>query len=78
MLPNPLLPAYSVSGLASGKDWHFKVYALVSGVETDPSFEAVISAYGWGRIEGNLLQNPGFEREMLFGSPPVSGNPCRR
>lgn len=61
MLLNPGLPAFSVSGLASGSDWHFRVYAMVGGVETDPSFEVVINAYGWGRLDGNLLQNPSFE-----------------
>ncbi len=69
MLLNPAQPAYSISGLASGSEWHFKVYAMTGGVETDPSFDAVINAYGWGRLDGNLLQNPSFEDGNLVWFP---------
>jgi len=69
MLPNPSQPAYVITGLTSDMTWHFKVYALEDGLETDPSNEESVKTYGWGALSGNPLQNGGFEEDGAVWFP---------
>jgi len=65
-VPDPTQPAYVIGGLSTGVTWHFKVYALLGSLETDPSNEATATPYGWGRLSGNPLQNSGFEEDGAY------------
>ena len=65
-LGDPAQPAYVLGGLSTGIVWHFKVYALLGSLETDPSNDATAQPYGWGRLSGNPLQNTGFEEDGAY------------
>ncbi len=65
-LGDPAQPAFVLGGLSTGIVWHFKVYALLGSLETDPSNEATAKPYGWGRLSGNPLQNTGFEEDGAY------------
>jgi hypothetical protein len=75
-LGDPTQPAYVLGGLSTGIVWHFKVYALLGSLETDPSNDVTAQPYGWGRLSGNPLQNTASRRMARIGFPKGScGNP---